>query len=358
MQQNVLRTSSPIRLVDLPGGETSWYEIEIPGVDPDAARGPLVAIARGREDGPTTYVGAGMHGDELNSIEAVRRVANSLEAGTLAGTVFFVILQNQTAFESRARLSPADGKNLDHCFPGSASGTPSEQLAKVIFDDLVLQADYLVDLHCASRGGWNHLYSIVHADDPEVLDSSISLARSFGCDVILTVEAEPGRPLGDSIGSALDSNLFIRTALSGRPAALIEFGGSAVIEESQVGHGVAGILNLLRHTGNLAGPEKTNSTSVVSAANAVSANVAGFLQLEKLSGDHVSANETLAFVRTIDGAVHRIESPIGGIILRTAAEGTIAVGDRIATMAEVPRIAGSEEDLHVLSITELESYAT
>lgn len=320
-------------LAALPPGTKTWFELQVPAAEPARGRGPIGVVVRGTASGPTGYIGSGMHGDELNSIEAVRRVAEGLDPTKVYGTVILVVLQNQAAFAAHTRLHPLDGKNLDHCFPGDANGSPSAALAHALYSELASRADYLVDLHCASRGGWNLLYSIIHGEQTHIVEESQALAAAFGCAVVLEVKSEPDVPLGDSIGSALDHNLFVQTARSGRPAAIIEFGGSAVLEESQVALGVRGILDVLRHRGQLDGAPNDNDTVFVDDATAVRSPLTGFLQLARRSGDRVRAGDTVGIVRPVVGLPESVHSPVDGVLLRSTIEATVAAGDRIVTIA-------------------------
>ncbi|MDQ7909910.1 succinylglutamate desuccinylase/aspartoacylase family protein [Phytohabitans sp. ZYX-F-186] len=322
--------------IDLPSlatGTTTWFELALPGVPPQTARGPLVAAVRGSADGPTVYVGSGMHGDELNSIEAVRRLAVSLDPARVRGTVFFVVAQNQSAVLAGTRLSPADAKNLDHCFPGDPGGTPSQVLAHVLFEQLVSRCDAVLDLHCASQGGWNLLYSIVHAEDEATLAASAALAHAFGCALVLPVRKQPGRPLGDEFGSALDGNLFVRAALGGRPAAIVEFGGAGSIDEAQVSLGVAGVLNVLRHLDVLDGRQPRQEGESARTAVALRCTTSGLLRLFAPSGSRVEAGQLVGVVQGLAGAAEAITAPHAGTIVRMTTSGSVSAGDRIVTMA-------------------------
>ena len=53
-----------------------------------------VALFRGRRAGPTLYLQAGLHGDEMTGIEICRRVLAELDPAALSGTVACVPLAN------------------------------------------------------------------------------------------------------------------------------------------------------------------------------------------------------------------------------------------------------------------------
>ena len=315
-------------------GTTTWYQLVPNGEVPEGYEGSLLAIVRGTEDGPTGYIGAGTHGDEVNSIEAVRRVASTLDPTSVKGTVIFGVAQNLTSFNEHVRLNPLDSKNPDHCFPGSPDGSPTEVLAHTLFTEAITQADYVLDLHCASRGGWNPLYSVVFGETRDIAEQSIELAAQFGSRVVLEVEREEGKVLGSSIGSSLDHNLFIQAALIGIPSAIVEFGASAQLTQAEVDLGVQGIINVLRSRGNLADVTPiVFSPFITVTSTTVHAPTSGFLTLEKHSGDVIHTKERIGFIRDLLGNLTELHAPADGVVLRTAAEATVATGDRVVTIA-------------------------
>ena len=98
------------------------------------ASGPIqfpVVIINGADDGPVLCLTAGVHATEYAPIDAVMRIVQSLDAGTLRGAVIAVPVVNMRMFESRAPfVSPLDGLNLNKAAPGRADGTISEMLAQ------------------------------------------------------------------------------------------------------------------------------------------------------------------------------------------------------------------------------------
>jgi predicted deacylase len=103
---------------------------------------------RGVGDGPRLTILGGIHGCEYSSIAAVIRVMNELDPGSLKGTVVGVPVVSMESFRRRsAFVVPADGKNLNRCFPGDPDGSYAEVLAHEIFEELIAPSDFLIDLH-------------------------------------------------------------------------------------------------------------------------------------------------------------------------------------------------------------------
>src|SRR5438067_13475168 len=58
---------------------------------------------KGGEGGPSVYVGASTHGNELHGGEICRRLLADLDSQDLFGTVTIIPVQNPIAYESRSR---------------------------------------------------------------------------------------------------------------------------------------------------------------------------------------------------------------------------------------------------------------
>ncbi|HKC77963.1 MAG TPA: succinylglutamate desuccinylase/aspartoacylase family protein, partial [Gaiellaceae bacterium] len=135
--------------------------------------------ARGERDGPHVALIGGIHGCEYSSISAVVRFMNELDTSELSGSITAVPVVSMESFRQRSPfVVPADGKNLNRCFPGTYDGTYTDALARSIFDELVAPADVLIDLH----GG-----DLVEALEPFVIyqaspveEQAHALAVAFG----------------------------------------------------------------------------------------------------------------------------------------------------------------------------------
>ena len=106
-----------------------------------------VALVNGANDGPTMYLQAISDGDELNGLSVIRRVLGRLDPKCLDGRVIAVPIVNIHALHAYQAFSPIDNKKMNRCFPGRQDGTSSERIAYRLFQNAVLQSDYVVDLH-------------------------------------------------------------------------------------------------------------------------------------------------------------------------------------------------------------------
>ncbi len=53
-----------------------------------------VFVKRGKRPGPTLFISAAIHGDELNGIEIIQRLINSRKLNSLCGTLIAVPIVN------------------------------------------------------------------------------------------------------------------------------------------------------------------------------------------------------------------------------------------------------------------------
>ena len=77
-------------------------------------------VIRGRRAGPSLFVSAAVHGDEINGVEIIRRLARSTALKHLRGTLILVPVVNVYGFVRQSggaiRLESPDDGGLRVCF--------------------------------------------------------------------------------------------------------------------------------------------------------------------------------------------------------------------------------------------------
>ncbi|MFB6160731.1 MAG: succinylglutamate desuccinylase/aspartoacylase family protein [Haloferacaceae archaeon] len=140
-----------------------------------------VTIVNGERDGPTAYLSAAAHGDELNGIEVVRTVAHDWDLSDLAGTLVCLPVLNVPGFLAQERYLPILDRDLNRSFPGRADSTSAKRMANSIYRNFIAPCDFGLDFHTSTRGRTNMLHA--RAD---MADASVSrLAHAFGTNVII-----------------------------------------------------------------------------------------------------------------------------------------------------------------------------
>ena len=108
-----------------------------------------VIVVHGERTGPRLCLTGGVHGDELNGVEVVRRLAWSIEPDELSGTIIAVPIVNLLGFSRGSRYLP-DRRDLNRYFPGSRHGSSASRIAHSFFEAVIGHCDALVDFHTGS----------------------------------------------------------------------------------------------------------------------------------------------------------------------------------------------------------------
>ena len=174
-----------------------------------------IRVIRSTKAGPTVLITAAVHGDEFSGVGIIHELMHADDLTPLIGTIIVVPVVNVFGFETQERYMP-DRRDLNRCFPGSENGSLSSRFAHIFFSQLVMQADYCIDLHSAAVPRTN--YPNVRGDfrDPNVR----RLCRAFGCELML-----------DSKGP--DGSLRREATKAGCPTMILEAGEPCKLEPSR-----------------------------------------------------------------------------------------------------------------------------
>ena len=269
-----------------------------------------VVVLHGLRPGPVLCLTAGVHGDELNGVEIVRRVTNEVDPKQLGGTIIAVPIVNLFGFSRNSRYLP-DRRDLNRYFPGSRYGSIASRIAASFFENVVRHCDSLVDFHTGSFDRSNLPQVRADLARPEVQEFS----RGFGATTVLHTPGARG---------------MLRTAatLSGIPSVTFEVGGPGELQPVEIAHGVQAIHTLLHKLGmsrNLpvwAEPQPYFYESVW-----VRSDAGGVLLTQVTLGQRVQRGELLG--KVID-PIHNIErelrSPVDGRVIGMAKNQVVLPG--------------------------------
>jgi predicted deacylase len=147
---------------------------------------PLL-IWRGEEPGPTVFITAAVHGDEINGTGSILNLIQERPFDLRAGSLVLVPVVNILAFEQLSRYSP-DRRDLNRTFPGTKGGSLTSRLADVFLRNIVARCDYGIDLHTAAVRRTN--YPNVRADMEQ--EATARLATLFGAELVLNTAGPEG----------------------------------------------------------------------------------------------------------------------------------------------------------------------
>jgi len=271
---------------------------------------PVVDVT-GEADGPRLTVISGVHGCEYASMAGVRQWCAGLAGRSLHGSVRVVPVLNLPAFVARSPfVVPADGKNLNRCFPGDPAGTLAERLAHATFTELITGSDAVVDAHCGDQPEALEPFAIYDAGPAE--DRARAMAVGYGLGYVIRQEPGPDRAVGGTTSSS--------AAEVGIPAIIAEAGGCGIIEQAAVDlhvRGLDGVLAALGMIDAAPGPAGTADGQPVMLNRFIwlRCEVAGWWQPAVRPGEQVAQGQLLGTVSTIDGAetLQRIAAPAAGV---------------------------------------------
>ena len=264
-----------------------WRGADVFGVGGSVA--PVIVI-NGKKAGPVLCLTGGIHGDELNGIEVVNRIARKLDAGKLAGAVIAVPIVNFPGFGRGSRYLP-DRRDLNRFFPGTRSGSAASRLAYDFFNSVVLACDYLIDFHTGS---------FERSNLPQVrgdlrIREVMEFTKNFGATPVLHSPGARGM-------------LRMAATEAGIPAITFEIGAPIRLEIKEIEAGTLAVETVMHKLGMT---EKlrvwTERQAVFYDATWVRAPVGGMLIGQSTLGSRVKQGEVLA---TIRDPISGDESPV------------------------------------------------
>lgn len=289
-----------------------------------------VVVLKGARPGPRLLVTAGIHGDELNGIDVIHRLAATVEPATLSGTLVLVPGLNTPGLLQSTREFSADysraSANLNRTMPGDEALGGADGYAGRLWHRLLRpNADQAVDLHTQSRGTAYVLYAF--ASTPRAR----AMADLMAPDIL---KLDPG----------VKGSVETEMVRDGVPAITLELGTPEVFNPEMVRRGVAGLTNLMHDMGMIAGPVLPATAGFTgNKLEAVRAPRAGWARLLAPLGSAVAAGDVVATMADSFGRVtDTITAPVAGRISSSFTDPRRDKGDtvvRIILMSDDPKCA-------------------
>jgi len=210
-------------------GENKLLKIKIDRLPTGTLIDIPVYVFNSKKPGPTILVQAGLHGDEINGIEIVRRMLAEKRFDVECGAVIAVPILNIFGFIHFSRDVP-DGKDVNRSFPGTKSGSMANRIAYHYMNQILHQVDYGIDLH--TGGGQRHNFPQIRYTEAD--EMSAKLAEVFNAPI--------------SFPSNLIKGSFRNAAhKQGKPMVVFEAGESMRFDDYSILEGMQGILNVFKH---------------------------------------------------------------------------------------------------------------
>ncbi len=235
-----------------------------------------IRIIRAKKDGPVVLLSGGLHGDEINGIEIVRRLISGDNLALTAGTIIAIPLMNVYGFIQNVRGVP-DGKDINRSFPGTKNGSLAMLVAYTIVKEIIPIIDYGIDFHTggASRANYPQIRCEINQKN------DLELAKAFAPPVILH--------------SRLIDKSFRKVASKrGKQIIVYETGESMRIDEDGIGIAIKGTQRFLHHLKmRNNSQEPLMKTSIYEKSSWLRANYAGIFNPKIKLGDTVKPRQII-----------------------------------------------------------------
>jgi len=293
-----------------------------------------VQVIHGRREGPTLFVSAVVHGDEIIGVEIVRRLLASRKLTHMKGTLLCVPVVNTFGFVSHSRYLP-DRRDLNRCFPGAPNGSLAGQLAHVFMTEIVARCDYGIDLHSAAT----HRVNLPQIRFNGNCDKVTKLANAFAAPVALEAPLRKNSLREAAAGVGVNVLLY-------------ESGEALRFDEYAVRVGVRGILNVMAYTGMIAQSKKSQkpAQSIMSQKSKWQRSpVGGIFRGVKTIGDVVIMGDILGFIADPFGNNEKeIISELSGVVIGRTNLPIVNPGDALFHIAIIKKAQQAEEKLSLM----------
>lgn len=280
---------------------------------------PLV-VTQGKLPGPTMWLTAAIHGDEVGGVEIIHRVLNSVKPKELAGTLLACPVVNVPGFSSGDRYFP-DRRDLNRSFPGSSRGSLTSRFAQVLMTEVIARGDVGIDLHTGSDHRNNFPQIRADLDD----DRTRELAEVFGAPLSLHARVRDGSLREAAVRKGVTTLLF-------------EGGQAWRFEEHPIEVGTAGVLRVMAHLGMIgtSDTEPAGRTRLLRSSRWLRAPRSGVARLLVELGQVVTARQPIAVVADAYGSTERILRATGdAVVIARLEQPVVHRGDALVHLAPI-----------------------
>jgi len=276
-----------------------------------------IHVWRGKEPGPSVFISAAVHGDEMNGIGTVRQIIQEHPFELRAGTLVLVPVVNILGFEQLSRYSP-DRRDLNRSFPGSKDGSLTSRLAHVVFQNIVGRCDYGIDLHTAAVRRTN--YPNARADMEQ--EATARLATLFGAELLINTPGPEG-------------SLRRAAVKAGCATMILEAGEVWKVEPAVAEYTLRGIRNVLVGLKMIEGEIIQPAFRVVAEETKwMRAETGGFLRFHVRPGETMEKGQPIATNTSLAGKdLNTILSPRDAFVLGMTTLPAVSPGDPVAHLA-------------------------
>jgi hypothetical protein len=272
-----------------------------------------VHVIHSKNKGPSLLLSAGMHGEETNGIEIVRKVIAHEQVNALkCGTLIAIPVINVISFLYGSRDLP-DGRDLNRCFPGTRTGSFGSRIAHDLMKHILPIIDFGVDFHTggAKINNSPQLRCVFNFPD------NVALAQKFSAPLII-----------DS--TYRDGTFRKEAAKKNKPILVFEGGESMRFDYHAINEGVNGCLRLMNACDMINFEVPDNKSVTINKTTWVRANSSGLFHMSVNNGAPVSKGDLLGIIFNPFGETEeKILSQVNGYIVGINNRPVVDQGDAL-----------------------------
>ncbi|MEH0153813.1 succinylglutamate desuccinylase/aspartoacylase family protein [Limibacter armeniacum] len=258
-----------------------------------------VFVNRAEQDGPTLLLMAGMHGDEVNGVEIMRRMMARGYTIPMKGTIVCIPILNVYGYLIFSRQTP-DGKDVNRMFPGSNHGSLGSKVAYTLMHEVIPMIDYGVDFHTGGAERSNYPQVRGNFKDP----ISLELAEAFAAPFMVNSGYRP---------KSLRKEAFNK----GKRILVYEAGESLRFDADAIEEGISGARRVMKYLGII--PDAMDpiyKPRKIIKSSWVRARAAGLYNNIVNNGSYVARNEVLGVVSDPFGEYEKtVRAPHAGYVI-------------------------------------------
>lgn len=293
-------------------GENKTIKLNAGKLPSDNSMHVVAHVFNSGKEGDILLIIGGLHGDEINSIEIVRRsLERKFYTNLKQGAVIVIPLVNVYGFLEFSR-DISDGKDINRSFPGLKNGSLASRVARLISEHFLSKATCILDFHTGGGTRYNFPHTRFFPGDLKATE----MARIFGASVMLESKL---------IGKSLRKSAFDKFI----PTVVFEGAESGRYCQNSIDVGLAGIQNILSFLNMTETPVTKPENIVIIRKNSwIRAPKAGMFVWTEAAGSFIRKGQKIGVISDPYGIkTYTILSKKEGFILGHNNASVVSLGD-------------------------------
>ncbi len=242
-------------------------------------------VYRAGRPGKKILLLGGVHGDEINGVEIVRRsITEGYFDDLQTGTIIAIPLLNVFGFIDLNRDVPG-GRDVNRSFPGTSTGTLASRIANKLTKNILPNVDFVLDFHTGGAQRYNY---------PQVRytknnDEAFEIAKAFNAPFMIEKPT-----ISKSLRKVANDNNI--------PVVVYEGGESKRFDDFSIKVGQKGIKNVMARFGLIDQQAKEEKQSLsINKTSWIRARDSGLFRSLKVSGMQIVEKESLGILNDVLG---------------------------------------------------------